>query len=375
VNGRVICRTGFAAGLTKSCGDKTRIGRDEANEISIPHEGLSRLHATISYSGGTYWIEDGGSTNGTFLNGHRIKKERLKAFDVISLGRGVDLIFLMAEVSDLSAALRRGIVNAKMVALDGPEPGAARVIPKGTITIGRTSACNVQLEGKAISKIHARIERTSDRLVVSDLGSSNGTFVNGAPIETAVLGNGDTLSFANFRQFRVELEHGMVLSGGSSILLPRTREPEGEEQKTRMQLITDSVSWRLLYDFSPDDVEDPREKSARVAPAVAPSTRSLPIEAVALIGDPPLRAAHGAHVVGRDLTCELVVPDGTVSRRHARLDVTAHRVVLTDLGSGNGTFVNGERLQAQAPRELSGGETVDFGHRSFRVELVRAAGV
>ena len=115
------------------------------------------------------------------------------------------------------------------------------------------------------------------------------------------------------------------------------------------------------------------ERSARNAPAVPPSMRPLPIEAVALHGDPELRAAHGAHVLGRDLTCELVVADGTVSRRHARFDVTAQRVVLTDLGSGNGTFVNGERLEA--PRELSGGETVNFGHRSFRVELVRAAGI
>ena len=121
---QVICRTGSAAGLTKSCGDTTRIGRDEANEVCIPHDQLSRLHATISRTAGTFWLVDGGSTNGTFLNGRRITKERLRAFDVISLARQVDLIFLVGQYQLVSSAL-----NALRVERDDGLDAAAAPFP------------------------------------------------------------------------------------------------------------------------------------------------------------------------------------------------------------------------------------------------------
>jgi len=47
--------------------------------------------------------------------------------------------------------------------------------------------------------------------------------------------------------------------------------------------------------------------------------------------------------IGRSAPAELVLEGGTVSRRHCRLERRDSRVVLTDLGSTNGTFVNGER--------------------------------
>ena len=75
-------------------------------------------------------------------------------------------------------------------------------------------------------------------------------------------------------------------------------------------------------------------------------------------------------VIGRLARSHICVKNTQISRRHAQLDVTEESVVLTDLGSGNGTFVDGERLQA--PRELKGGESVSFGERAFRIELVRA---
>jgi pSer/pThr/pTyr-binding forkhead associated (FHA) protein len=408
MNGQVICRTGFARGVTKSCAESTRIGRDEANELSIPHESLSRLHATISYSGGTYWIEDGGSTNGTFLNGRRVAKERLRAFDIISLGRDVDLIFLTGGVSDVSIGLRRGIVNALLVALDGPEQGTEREIPRGTLTVGRTTASNIQLDSVRISKMHARIERTADRLVVTDLGSANGTYVNGEPIVTSALETGDVVSFASTRQFRVELEYGMILASSSYVGLPALPS-ERPEEKTQLQILQETINWRLLYEFSPGEAESVQLKSrvtsyapiplepvtakSSIPPNVPPTLlaqvvpppldpppshvqappkmpRIEPIERVLLKGNPPLDVGWGTHVAGREVGCELVIPHTTVSRRHARLDVTAETVVLTDLGSANGTFVDGARLQGS--RELKGGETATFGKLSFGVELVRA---
>ncbi|NIS82380.1 MAG: FHA domain-containing protein [Anaerolineales bacterium] len=64
-------------------------------------------------------------------------------------------------------------------------------------------------------------------------------------------------------------------------------------------------------------------------------------------------------MVGRDVTNEVVLGDAEVSRQHARLTRTPGGYVLEDLGSTNGTFVNGERLMA--PRVLNPGDLVGMG--------------
>ena len=53
---------------------------------------------------------------------------------------------------------------------------------------------------------------------------------------------------------------------------------------------------------------------------------------------------EGEHVLGRDPMLELCVDSSSVSRRHARLLITGGEAALEDLGSKNGTFVNGKRL-------------------------------
>lgn len=60
--------------------------------------------------------------------------------------------------------------------------------------------------------------------------------------------------------------------------------------------------------------------------------------------------------IGRDETCDIVIPDRQVSRFHARLALTEEGVLLEDLGSKNGTFRNGERLED--PAILSDGDLV-----------------
>lgn len=65
--------------------------------------------------------------------------------------------------------------------------------------------------------------------------------------------------------------------------------------------------------------------------------------------------------IGRDSTNEIVINDAEVSRRHSRLSFQGGKYVLEDLGSTNGTFVNGQRLSG--PRVLKPGEVVSFGEQ------------
>ena len=74
--------------------------------------------------------------------------------------------------------------------------------------------------------------------------------------------------------------------------------------------------------------------------------------------------------IGRDLTNEIVINDPEVSRRHARVVLQGQNYILEDLGSTNGTAVNGQRLAG--PYLLQHGEVIILGEQvSMLFELVR----
>lgn len=63
-------------------------------------------------------------------------------------------------------------------------------------------------------------------------------------------------------------------------------------------------------------------------------------------------------LVGRDVTCDIIVADRQVSRYHARFNLSNQRIILEDLGSKNGTHVNGQRIQEQIP--LQDGDVIQI---------------
>jgi predicted component of type VI protein secretion system len=78
-------------------GKETSIGRNAANEIVIVDPEVSRRHARIVHQAEQFAVEDLGSTNGTFLNGHRITHlTTLADGDVIELGDSISLRFITA---------------------------------------------------------------------------------------------------------------------------------------------------------------------------------------------------------------------------------------------------------------------------------------
>lgn len=93
------------------------------------------------------------------------------------------------------------------------------------------------------------------------------------------------------------------------------------------------------------------------------------IAKMAAVGNLPFKLAAGSYTVGRSLNCEIVIPDRSVSRIHARLTCVSSRTAyLEDLSSTNGTFVNGSRVEHS---RLSPPCSIEFG--SVSVELARKA--
>lgn len=238
MNAQVVCHVRAGVTLTFKLKEKdATIGRDPRIPISVPVEGVSRQHARIKWDGKSYWIEDLKSTNGTFLNGQAAVRERLKHLDVIGLGKELDLVFLLRATEAPSS--RQGIVKASLV----PEAEGALLvaIAAGEITLGRSPTTNVVVDSGAVSKVHARIERTLDQLVLEDLGSANGTYVNGARVMTAFLQDGDVVSLAGVETFRVEVEMGEVKGFGTS---GKMRSPVAPLDRPRF-----SPDWKTRFDW------------------------------------------------------------------------------------------------------------------------------
>jgi len=77
--------------------------------------------------------------------------------------------------------------------IDGPGTGERMTLPQRA-TLGRSRECDLQLKAIEASRFHAEVVLTDGRYVVKDLGSSNGTLVNGAPITEQVLEEGDRIT-------------------------------------------------------------------------------------------------------------------------------------------------------------------------------------
>jgi len=232
--------------------EEALIGRDASLSVSVPVEGVSRRHARITWDGQAHWLQDLQSTNGTFLNGEAVRRERLRHLDVITLGREISLIYLQRG-EGYEPVRKKGITGARLVPLAGE--AVACELAVGETTLGRSEACNVVVEGGAVSKMHARIERSADRLVVHDLGSSNGTFVNGARARTAALRHGDEVSLAGIAFWRVEVDLGDVTSA-SGAHTPLSEPAPASEGGTPGEEEDDadfSPEWKTRFDWSADE--------------------------------------------------------------------------------------------------------------------------
>jgi pSer/pThr/pTyr-binding forkhead associated (FHA) protein len=427
---RLVCR--LRPGVTERFvvqGSEVVLGREPGLAVTVPLDGVSRRHAKITFDGKAYRISNL-SPAGTFLNGNLVVSERLAHLDVITLGKKVDILFLLRAEEGPTAT--EGIVRAALV----PEGADAtpHEIALGEILIGRSSANNVVAEESgAVSKVHARIERSPQQLVLRDLGSSNGTYVNGERVMTALLRDGDVISLANVISYRVLIERGEVLSGTAPGLpANEVRAAEIADQRTQF-----SPEWKTRYDWDSAEIRDiaamqarliaedgarkrararlattdkpaakvapkpaaprpaaPRTSGATVKvpppPAAAvpapPVVAAIPPSPPPAAGDPPvveLRltgpagdlvvTAPGEYSLGRAKDAALRVDNPTVSRRHALIVLSTDGKAFVDHGGGaNGTRLNGATVDKRSP--LRDGDRVSIGEVELLVRLKSAAG-
>jgi pSer/pThr/pTyr-binding forkhead associated (FHA) protein len=94
--------------------------------------------------------------------------------------------------------------------------------------------------------------------------------------------------------------------------------------------------------------------------AEAPRSEPKPVRYLLVTEDAgSLELPEGSVLVGRSEQCEIAIDDPLVSRRHARITVVGSMVTIEDLGSSNGTLVDGERIEG--PCSLALGQRIQVG--------------
>jgi ABC transport system ATP-binding/permease protein len=266
-------------------GSTYRIGRDPKSDIVVTDSRVSWRHGVLRVEGDNWLLEDAGSTNGTFIGPDRIDRFPIVEDSVVRLGNPDDGPILRCMPQSAAARapapaqpLRQPAQPAapaqplpepvqpphdptppfdqapqRHAAAIPPEllpsvdirPTSRMPLPVKALRIGRTPDNDLVLSDLDVSRHHAELRRSApDTYEIVDLGSHNGTFVNGRRVSSAVLSETDIvgigrstfrLADGELRQFVDDGEISfsaqdlVVKVGGGKILLNRVTFPIPEK--------------------------------------------------------------------------------------------------------------------------------------------------
>lgn len=208
------------------------LGRDPSCDVVFEASAImvSRRHAQIRPVGSDFLIDDNNSFNGTLVNGQRISAATpLYDGDELQLGLGGPVLRFDSptRVAPAGASLpgQRSISIHQLIGQAAAAPVSSKtmvfrlekgVIPGGDggaeaqllmslnlgekkeLTIGRGEANDIKLDGLQISTRHARLLRSGDDIVVDDLGSTNGVYVNGIRTSRQTVSDPDAIQIGSF---------------------------------------------------------------------------------------------------------------------------------------------------------------------------------
>ena len=160
-------------------GDVVTLGRDPTSDIPIDADVVSRNHARLERRDSGYEIVDLGSTNGLRFQGEAVQRKLLVSGDTLRIGPTVFLEYRAAEEAAPAPV--------------GPPVTSQDIPVQDGVTIGRGASNNATLVHPQVSRTHARIILRDGELVIEDLASTTGTFVNGQRVEQKPLREGDMI--------------------------------------------------------------------------------------------------------------------------------------------------------------------------------------
>jgi pSer/pThr/pTyr-binding forkhead associated (FHA) protein len=281
------------------------------------------------------------------LHGDKVRIGPHEVLAVDSRRIGNTQLFDSGAFADLvpprSTPAAGGATGGRLVCLtDGREYS----LTGGTIVFGRDAGSDVVVTGSEVSRRHAEIQATPDGYVLNDL-SVNGTYVNGERVgRQHVLARADVIRIGN-DEFRFYADAPAP---------PTPRPRRSVPQVTAPQPPTGAGA-RLSDTLMGMPQPLPSPSVTPTAPQAAPLA-SLLVRNGALKGR-RLPVKVPVVNIGRAEFNDVVLSDPSVSTSHAKLQRREDLWVVSDLGSTNGTFVEGERVEGEVP--LVPGSTLKFG--------------
>lgn len=241
-------------------------------------------------------------------------------------------------------------------------------------TLGRDPQGDIVLDDARVSWRHATISWSGRSWVIEDHGSTNGTFVQGQRIHQLELGPGSAVHLGNATDGpRVSLSGTAApaaqpqqqpyaaqgAQGGGAQAAPAAN--PGWAQQTPQHQQAPQAGWQQPQQ-QPSAGKVPQQQGPGVGAGAPP-----------VYGDRSPTTFHQFSIgrvmrIGRALENELVVSDLQVSRHHAEFHSTPDgRMEIRDLGSHNGTYVNGQPIAKGGSILLGPTDIVGVGHSTFRI--------
>lgn len=202
----VVVRSGDLAAPATITFDAPRIviGRGDSCEVRLPDPSVSHRHASIRQRGTDYVVIDEGSSNGTFVGPVRLSPHAphgLRSGDLIRVGR----IWLEVRVEQVPVTHGQTLATreialalvASALSADGQVSGARIRVTKGpdakreliltemdrAYIVGRGAGVDMPIQDDDLSRRHVEVARRGLNLVLRDLGSKNGTLLDGRRLE------------------------------------------------------------------------------------------------------------------------------------------------------------------------------------------------
>ncbi len=196
------CKGGNPIPLTKP---KMLVGRKSFCDIELKFKNVSSRHCELEFRDGFWYVKDLDSTNGTSINGKGCQHEWVKPGSILGIARHRFTLEYqatgqpkdeksVAEVTSSSLADMAGLEPEKGAASGGRGPAnRGHLIPAGGgmpialkddhMLVGRAKGCAIRLTDSGVSARHCELEFLDGYWLVRDLGSRNGTKVDGKKIE------------------------------------------------------------------------------------------------------------------------------------------------------------------------------------------------
>ncbi|MFB7978813.1 FHA domain-containing protein [Streptomyces vinaceus] len=205
------------AGTTAMVPGRTyHVGRDPLCEVCLDDARVSWHHAILRPEGDHWTVEDEDSTNGTWADGHRIHEWSVGAGSELRFGSAADgprALLLgpapaapAAPAPSAPAAPDPQPVGARPSSVSHPSltgtfrrPTTVRPLPARTaVSIGRAPANDLVIDDLVVSRRHAELRALADGTYeIADLGSHNGTFLNGIRTDRAPVAEGDVIGIGH----------------------------------------------------------------------------------------------------------------------------------------------------------------------------------